>query len=141
MYSFLCTLSQRDLHQYQMHMLVSVMLWSQIIYGHRMASFSPKIVRFNGARPAAGRIARFFLSFSLDIVRCPVKFRYYFKSTAPLRSLVGSLKVKWHRPGTVRCLPAFAHIGRAPEDFFLNLNTPGSLERVWFSSPSIAESV
>ena len=31
-----------------------------------------------GVRPAAGRIARFFINFS-DIVRCPVKFRYYLK--------------------------------------------------------------
>jgi len=34
--------------------------------------------RPHGARPAAGRIVRFFISF-LDIVRCPVKFRYYLK--------------------------------------------------------------
>ena len=31
-----------------------------------------------GARPAAGRIVRFFINI-LDIVRCPVKFRYYLK--------------------------------------------------------------
>ena len=31
-----------------------------------------------GARPAAGRIVPFFINF-LDIVRCPVKFRYYLK--------------------------------------------------------------
>jgi len=31
-----------------------------------------------GARPAAGRIVRFLINF-LDIVRCPVKFRYYLK--------------------------------------------------------------
>ena len=31
-----------------------------------------------GARPAAGRIVRFF-TILLDIVRCPVKFRYYLK--------------------------------------------------------------
>jgi len=31
-----------------------------------------------GARPAAGRIVRYFIIF-LDIVRCPVKFRYYLK--------------------------------------------------------------
>ena len=31
-----------------------------------------------GARPATGRIVRFFINF-LDIVRCPVKFRYYLK--------------------------------------------------------------
>jgi len=54
------------------------MLWSQIINGHRTASVSPKIVQFYGAQPAAGRIVRFFINF-LDIVRCPVKFRYYLK--------------------------------------------------------------
>jgi len=32
-----------------------LMLWSQIIYGHRTASSSPKIVRFYGARTAPGR--------------------------------------------------------------------------------------
>jgi len=32
-----------------------LMLWSQIIYGHRTASISPKIVRFYGARTAPGR--------------------------------------------------------------------------------------
>ena len=31
-----------------------------------------------GARPSAGRIVRFFINF-LDIVRCPVKFRYYLR--------------------------------------------------------------
>ena len=31
-----------------------VILWSQIIYGHRAASISPTIVRFYGARPAYG---------------------------------------------------------------------------------------
>ena len=41
-----------------------LMLWSQIIYGHRTASISPKIVRFYGARPAAGRIVGFFIIFS-----------------------------------------------------------------------------
>ena len=31
-----------------------------------------------GARPAAGRIVRFFIIF-LDIVRCPINFRYSLK--------------------------------------------------------------
>ena len=31
-----------------------------------------------GARPAAGRIVRFFIIF-LDIIRCPANFRYYLK--------------------------------------------------------------
>ena len=43
------------------------MLWSQIIYGHPY-----------GARPAAGRVIRLLINF-LDIVQCPVKFRYYLK--------------------------------------------------------------
>ena len=97
------------------------MLWSQIIYGHRTASISPKIVRFYGARSAAGRIVRFFINF-LDIVRCPVKFSFYLKfhgartafgrvnegkmtsaghHTVPGRRPVG---VCTHRPGTGRFL-------------------------------------
>jgi len=40
--------------------------------------FFTKIVRFYGARPAAGRIVRFFCQF-LDIIWCPVKFSYYIK--------------------------------------------------------------
>jgi len=62
--------------------VLCLMLWSQIIYGHCTASISPKncmiLQRPYGARPAAGRIVRFFIIF-LDIVRCPVKFRYYLK--------------------------------------------------------------
>jgi len=34
--------------------------------------------RLYGARPAAGRIVRFFIIF-LDIVRCPMNLRYYLK--------------------------------------------------------------
>ena len=49
------------------------MLWSQIIYGHRTASISP--VRL----PAGGMKNRTNYHQFLDIVRCPVKFRYYFK--------------------------------------------------------------
>ena len=76
------------------------MLWSQIIYGHRTASISPKIVRFYGARPAAGRIVRFVYHF-LDIVRCPVKFRYYLKfhgaRTAFGRVIEGKITSAGHR--------------------------------------------
>jgi len=76
------------------------MLWSQIIYGHRTASISPKIVRFYGARPAAGRIVRFFIN-SLDIVRCPLKFRYYLKfhgaRTAFGRVIKGKMTSAGHR--------------------------------------------
>ena len=45
------------------------MLWLQIIYGHRTASISRKI----------GRKNRTIFDHFLDIVRCPVKFRYYLK--------------------------------------------------------------
>ena len=41
------------LRAYLMHF--RFMLWSQIIYGHRTASISPKIVRFYGARTVPGR--------------------------------------------------------------------------------------
>ena len=62
--------------------VLCLMLWSQIIYGHCTASISPKnrtiLQRPYGARPPAGSIVWFFIIF-LDIVRCPVKFRYYFK--------------------------------------------------------------
>ena len=34
------------------------MLWSQIIYGHRTASISPKIVRFYGARTTQKKILK-----------------------------------------------------------------------------------
>jgi len=74
-----------------------------------------------GARPAAGRIVRFFINF-LDIVRCLVKFSYYLKfqgartafgrvnegkmtsaghRTVPGRRPAG---VCTHRPGTGRFL-------------------------------------
>jgi len=39
------------------------MLWSQIIYGHRTASISPKIVRFYGARAAAEKNCTIFEHF------------------------------------------------------------------------------
>ena len=59
-----------------------LMLWSQIIYGHCTASISPNIVRFYGARTAPGRrheeSCDFFYQF-LDILRCPVMLRFYFK--------------------------------------------------------------
>jgi len=37
------------------HIFTYLMLWSQIIYGHRTVSISPKIVQFYGARTAPGR--------------------------------------------------------------------------------------
>jgi len=101
-----------------------LMLWSQIIYRHRTASISPNIVRFYGARPEAERIVRFLINI-FDIVRCPAKFRYYLKLHGARTALLGPLRVKWHRPGTVRCpggaRPAFAFIGRAPDAFCLKL--------------------
>jgi len=47
-------------------------------YGVYFAKIRTILRRPYGARPAAGRIVRFFINFS-DIVRCPVKFRYYLK--------------------------------------------------------------
>ena len=62
--------------------LQDLMLWSQII------------------RPAAGRIVRFLIIF-LDIVRCPVNFRYYFKfhgaRTAFGRVIEGKITSAEHR--------------------------------------------
>jgi len=53
-----------------------------------------------GARPAAGRILR-FLIIVLDIVRCPVKFRYYLKfhgtRTAFGRVIEGKMTSAGHR--------------------------------------------
>ena len=80
------------------------MLWSQIIYGHRTASISPKIARFYGARTVPGRRQEesydFFINF-LDIVRCPVKFRYYLKfhgaRTAFGRVIEGKITSAGHR--------------------------------------------
>jgi len=74
------------------------MLWSQIIYGHRTTSISPKIVRF--PCPAGGRKNLTIFCQLLDIVRCPVKFGY---STPPVRAFLGPLRVKnicTHRTGT-----------------------------------------
>jgi len=71
-------------------------------------------------RPAGRRNA--FCQF-LDIVRCLVKFRYmyYLNFTALERGFVRLFRLKGQCPGTVRCpdgaWPAFAHIGRAPDDF------------------------
>jgi len=81
------------------------MLWSQITYGHRMASFSPNIVRFYGARTAPGRRQEksyeFFIIF-LDIVRCPVKLRHYLKFHGARMAFSRVIEGKWHRPGTIR---------------------------------------
>ena len=53
-----------------------------------------------GARPAAGRIVRFFIIF-LGIVRCPGKFRYYLKfhdaRTAFGRVIEGKITSAGHR--------------------------------------------
>ena len=73
-----------------------------------------------GARPAAGRIVRFFINF-LDIVRCPVSFRYYLKfhgvRTAFGRVVKGKITSAGHR--TVCTYRTGTHIGRAPDDFCL----------------------
>ena len=83
---------------------VSLMLWSQIIYGHRTASISRKIVRFYGARTAPGRRQEEsydFLNQFLDIARCPVNFRYYLKfhgaRTAFGRVNEGKITLAGHR--------------------------------------------
>ena len=44
-----------SLFSYMRRLAIYLMLWSQIIYGHRTASISPKIVRFYGARTVPGR--------------------------------------------------------------------------------------
>ena len=60
-----------------------------------------------GAWPAAGKIVRFFIIF-LDIVRCPLKFRYYLKfngaRTAFGRVNEGKMTSDTHRTGTGRFL-------------------------------------
>jgi len=63
-------------------------------------------------RPAGGRKNRtiFYQIFIHRSVRWSLGTTL--NSTAPVRRLVGSTGVKWHRP-------AFAHIGRAPGDFCL----------------------
>jgi len=74
-----------------------------------------------GARPAAGRIVRFFII--LDIVRYPVKYRYYLKfhgaRTAFGRIIEGKMTSAGHRMVPGRARSAFAHIGRAAVDFCL----------------------
>ena len=100
-------------YMYVIHLVLS------LCYGHRSASVSPKIVRFYSARPAAGMMVRFFIIF-LDIVRCPVKFRYYLKFHGARKAFgrvnKGKMTSAGHRTGA---RPAFAHIGRAPDDFCL----------------------
>jgi len=79
------------------------MLWSQIVYEHRTASISPKIVRFYGARTVPGRRQEESYDFLLflDIVRCPVKFRSYLKfhgaRTAFGRVIEGKITSAGHR--------------------------------------------
>jgi len=59
----------------------------------------------------------------LDIVRCPVKYRYYLQFHGSRTAFGKVIECKWHRPGTVRspdgARPAFAHIGQTPDDFCL----------------------
>ena len=60
-----------------------------------------------GARPAAGRIVRFFYQF-LDIVRCPVKLRHYLKfhgaRSAFGRVIEGKMTSTGHRTASGRRL-------------------------------------
>jgi len=84
---------------------------------------------------AAGRIVRCFINF-LDIVRCPVKFRYYLKFHGPRQAFgrvnEGKMTSAGHRTGAQ---PAFAHIGRAPDNFclkFISYDSNGArLGIVW----------
>jgi len=57
------------------------MLWSQIIYGHRTASFSGNTYDSTAPvrRPAGGRKYCTIFYQILDIVLCQVKFKYYLK--------------------------------------------------------------
>jgi len=86
---------------------VYIMLWSQIIYRHRTAFISPTLVQFFGAHTAPGRRQEesYDLYQFLDIVRYPVKLRYYLKfhsaRTMPGRCPAG---VCTHRTGTRRFL-------------------------------------
>jgi len=77
---------------------------------HKQSYISTTPVR----RPAGGRKKRTILGQLLDIVRCPVKFRHYLKfhgaRTAFCRIIEGKMTLYNARP-------AFAHIGRAPDDF------------------------
>jgi len=102
-----------------------------------------------GARPAAWRIVRFFLSI-LDIVRCPVKFRYYLKfhgartefgrvnegkmtsaghRTVPGRRPVG---VCTHRTGTGRFLFNIYIVGfqRCPSGIVRCLTSAGNFKKI-----------
>jgi len=63
----------------------------------------------------------------------------------PVRRFVGPLKV-WHRPGTVNCpdgaRPAFAYIGRAPDDFGLKFKSYDFIVRapadvLWVELPPV----
>jgi len=55
-------------------------------------------------RPPGGRKNRAIFDHFLDIVRCPVKLRYYLKFHGARTAFGGSLRVKWHRPVIVRFL-------------------------------------
>jgi len=78
-------------------------LWSQIIYGHRTASFHKKSYDSTAPVrcPAGGRKNRTILYHVLDIVRCPVNFRYYLKfhgaRTAFGRVIEGKITSDGHR--------------------------------------------
>ena len=81
---------------------------SHLCYGHNSSTGTVRLLfhqksydsRPYGARPAAGRIVR-FLNIFLDIVRCPVKFRYYLKfhgaRTAFGRVIEGKMTSAGHR--------------------------------------------
>ena len=68
--------------------------------------------------PAGGRKNRTIFYHFLDIVRCLVNFRYYLKFHGARTAFGRVIKGKIARcPDGAR--PAFAHIGRAPDEFCL----------------------
>jgi len=106
-------------HVLALCLAVTILTLPYLCYGHKSSTgtvrriFHQKIVRFYGARTAPGRRQEESYKF-LNIFKTSYGSRWSLgttsNSTAPVRRLVGSLRVKWHRP-------AFAHIGRAPDDF------------------------
>jgi len=117
------------------------MVRSQIIYGHRTAYISPNIVRFYGARTAPGRRQEESYDFwtsPLDIVRCPVKFRYYmhFKfrgaRTAFGRVIEGQMTSAGHRTVPGRCPASVCTHRTGPGRFlFKNLSYDSNGADVW----------
>jgi len=90
--------------------IIAVFIWSlqlcfayAMVTNHLRAPYGVYFTKIDSTEPvrrqAGGRKNRTIFIIFLDIVRCPVKFRYY---------------LKFHSART-----AFAHIGRAPDNFCL----------------------